>query len=198
MTEPTQGKQIRLGRIVFGFVAAICLLMVAKGVFLAALNQAKEHSPRADCLSNLKQLGIAIAMYADLYQGRCPVDSTNPTLVGSMQLLSNVFPLISGKILYCPSDHRPGARAEPDFKKLTTMNISYSYVPNLIWTDATPDAIAALDRIDSTSAGSGWPSDGNHKQAGGNVLFMDGHVQFQTRLPSALKDKNGKEIVLSP
>jgi len=149
------------------------------------------------CLSNLKQLGLAIAMYSDLNQGRCPMDSTNPTLVGSMQLLSNVSPLVSAKMLYCPSDHRPGARAEPDFRKLTPLNISYSYVPNLLW-QSTPDSALALDRIYRTSAGSSWSTAGNHIGQGGNILFNDGHVAWANTLPIALKDKNGKEIVLSP
>ena len=71
------------------------------------------------------------------------MDSTNPTLVGSMQLLSNT--LTSAKTLYCPSDKRPGARAEADSKKLTSLNISYSYVPNLKWQD-TPDSPLVINR----------------------------------------------------
>lgn len=151
-------------------------------------------SPYA-CLRNLKQIGLAIAMYSDSYQGRCPMDSASPTLVGSMQLLSNVLP--SATVLYCPHDRRPNARAESDFKKLTTNNISYSYVPNLKWLD-TPDSPLMLDRIYATSARSDWPKNGNHKDLGGNVLFNDGHVAWNNTLPSTLKDKDGKPVVLSP
>jgi len=147
------------------------------------------------CFSNLKQIGLAIAMYSDSYQGRCPMDSANPTLVGSMQLLSNMLP--SATMFYCPHDQRPDAHAEADFKKLTTKNISYSYVPNLKWGD-TPDSPLVLDRIYATSAGSEWPKNGNHKVQGGNVCFNDGHVAWNLRLPSALKDKNGNLVVLSP
>src|ERR1017187_1061754 len=93
---------------------------------------------------------VAVAMYADSSGGRCPMDSAHPTLVGSMQLLSNT--LSSAKILFCPSDHRPGARPEADFKKLTTLNISYSYVPNLTWQDQ-PDSVVFLDLIYSTAKG---------------------------------------------
>jgi hypothetical protein len=123
------------------------------------------------------------------------MDSSNPTLVGSMQLLSNV--LGTAKVFYDPSDHRPGARAEADFKKLTTLNISYSYVPNLKWQDM-PDSPLIMDRIYTTSKGSGWPSNGNHDDNGGNVGFNDGHASWASSLPYALKDKDGKEVVLSP
>ena len=92
-----------------------------------------------------------------------------------MKLLSNFC--TSAKILYCPGDPRPEARPAECVEKLTVNNISYSYVPNLIWQDS-PDTIVALDRIYSTSAGSAWPTNGNHKGLGGNVLFNDGRVAW--------------------
>lgn len=158
---------------------------------------ARDKAERAKCLSNLKQLGAAIAMYAESYSGRCPVDSaSNPTLLGSIRLLSNT--LTSASILHCPDDRRRGVHAETDFKKLTAKNISYSYVPNLIWDEAATNSIVAMDRIDSPSPGRLWPANGNHGANGGNVLFMDGHVEWQVTLPSGLKGTDGKEIVLSP
>jgi hypothetical protein len=153
----------------------------------------REKARRANCTSNLKQLGLAIAMYAENYNGRLPMDAENPTLVGCLRLLSNNVG--SASILTCPSDWR--TRREMDFSKVTTNNISYSYVPNLIWKDH-PDSIVALDRIYATEKGSKWPFTGNHKDSGGNVLFSDGTVRFVTTLPSALKDKDGKQVVLSP
>ena len=56
----------------------------------------------------------------------------------------------------------------------------------------------ALDQIAATASGSLWPTNGNHKYAGGNVLFNDGRAEWHTHLPSALTDKDGKEFVLSP
>jgi prepilin-type processing-associated H-X9-DG protein len=177
--------------VVVGVVVLVIVLM-----FLPVVVRPFYHPPPPyACLSNLKRIGLAIAMYSDLYEGRCPVDSTNPTLVGSMQLLSNVFP--SATVFYCPHDRRINARAEADFKKLTTDNISYSYVPNLMW-QSTPDSALVLDRIYVTSTGSGWPTGGNHKGVGGNILFNDGHVEWNAKLPAALKDKDGKPVVLSP
>ena len=197
MTETSQDKSTLVERIILWFLGTVCFLIAAKVLFFAAIDWPRwYYSPRAECLSNLRHLSIAIGMYAEKYQGRCPMDSTNPTLVGSMQLLSNFVK--SAAVLYCQSDRRAGARPEADFRKLTTKNISYSYVPNLVWQSSTPDSIVVLDRIYVTAAGSTWPSTGNHKDAGDNILCDDGHVDFRTRLPSVLKDKDGKEIVLSP
>lgn len=193
---PSESKKEQRGWPRWLVVPTICFFIVI------VVNMLFLHRPgprpmalRATCLNNEKQVLLAMAMYADANNGRFPMDSTNPTLVGSMQLLSNV--LSSAKILYCPSDKRPGARAETDFKKLTALNISYSYVPNLKWHD-TSDSPVIADRIHSTSRGSVWPSNGNHGDEGGNVGFIDGHVVWQNTLPAALRDKDGKEVVLSP
>ena len=129
---PLEPGKKRSTRSIWQVAILVFGLIVIVGIFLPAVST-DESGPnrRANCLSNIKQLLMAVAMYADSSGGRCPMDSVHPTLVGSMQLLSNVA--TTAKILYCPSDHRPGAHPETDFKKLTTLNISYSYVPNLIW-----------------------------------------------------------------
>src|ERR1017187_918499 len=114
----------------------------------------REKARRANCLSNLKQIGLGLAMYADNYNGRLPMDAANPTLVGSIKLLSNI--VTSAKIYRCPNDWRSALPAST-YDELTTSNISYSYVPNLIWQDQ-PDSIVALDRIYTTQQGSKWPS----------------------------------------
>jgi prepilin-type processing-associated H-X9-DG protein len=138
---------------------------------------------------------MAIAMYADGHQGQCPVNSGTPTVAGSMRLLSNYVQFT--EVFVCPSDPRHFISPASHVADLTVTNMSYSYVSNLRWQD-TPDSILAVDRIYTTSIGSQWPKDGNHSGEGGNLLFNDGHVSWQNMLPSALKDKDGKETVLSP
>src|SRR6267154_2469806 len=59
---------------------------------------------KVNCHSNLSHIGLAMAFYADNYNGRLPVDSENPTLLGCMRLLSNYD--ISAKIYRCPQDLR--------------------------------------------------------------------------------------------
>ena len=185
------------------FVVGVLLVLAV----LPWLGRARESARRANCLSNFKQLGLATGMYAEMNQGRCPVDSETPTLVGSWGLLAiQIRPL--QMMLFCHSDRRASRPAEsPD--ALSVSNISYSYVPNVIWQGAKGDSILALDRIYTTAKGSQWPSDGNHVrrpiteldfsgEQGGNVLFSDGRVEFHKSLPSDLKDKDGKLRVLSP
>jgi prepilin-type N-terminal cleavage/methylation domain-containing protein len=178
-------------------LVVVAIIGVLAALLLPALNASKEKARKVNCLSNMKQIGLATVLYASSYQGRCPTDSSDPTLVGSLQLLSNV--LSSTQVLHCPNDPRRDVGVAARFQGLTIRNISYSYVPNQIWsTNGDQTAIIALDRISATSAGSIWPKNGNHKGQGGYVLFSDGHSEFHTKLPSSLADKDGKEIVLSP
>ena len=187
-------------------LAALAIIFLLAVLLLPQLGRARESARRMNCAINLKQLSLAIMMYAETNRGQCPVDSEPPTLAGSWQLLGNL--LVTPRILFCHSDRRGYGPAQ-SFDVLTTTNISYSYVPNMIWRPANSNSILALDRIDAATKGSRWPANGNHSQRplweldfggvrGGNVLFSDGRVKFYKALPSDLKDKDGRLIVLSP
>jgi prepilin-type N-terminal cleavage/methylation domain-containing protein/prepilin-type processing-associated H-X9-DG protein len=52
-------------------IAIIALLM---GILMPALSMVKEHAKRVRCSGNLRQMGIAIAMYADDQEGKLPAN----------------------------------------------------------------------------------------------------------------------------
>ena len=181
-------------------LVVIAIIGILAAMLLPALNQAREKARRANCLSNLKQIGLGIAMYADNYNGRIPMDSTTPqpSLGGSFNLLSNT--VTSSKIFTCPSDSAKKITANYPLDTsvggaTTCANVSYSYCPWILWQDQ-PDSILALDRMGAAHAnytkGGKWIVNGYvgnpapHKDAGGNVLFNDGHVSWQNSLPSVL------------
>lgn len=205
-------KQCRIiGRTGFTLIELLCsviiVLTLATMLLPSNCQRARERARRNNCLANLKQIGLLAAIYAEENQGRCPTDSAIPTLIGSIQLYSNYVG--SAKIFFCPSDNR-GGKAQLSFSALTTAKsgptISYSYVPNQMWTTNHRFVdILALDRIYTTRAGNPWPADGNHGKTdssvtdvGGNVLFIDGRVEWHTTLRRCLRNKDGHEIVLSP
>ncbi len=175
-----------VGLLMLGLIAAITLAPPER-------RSGRDPARRAQCLSNLRQIGLAIGMYADEFQGRCPVGGNPPNSLDSFRLLSNIVRRV--ELLHCPQDPR-GAPAH-SYSELTTKNVSYSYVPGIVWQDV-PDSVLALDRIHSTTKGSHWPVDGNHNGKGGNVLFNDGHVEWKVELPCDLKDKDGKLSLISP
>src|SRR5580692_3883511 len=168
-------------------LVVIAIIGILAAMLLPALNQAREKARRANCLSNLKQVGLGIAMYADNYNGRVPLDNAAATanLGNSLNLLSNT--ITSAKIYTCPSDSARKLTATYPLSSAMTGNsqISYAYCPFIIWQDQ-PDSVLALDRMGAgiTSAnytkGAKWnavtPNIAPHKDAGGNVLYNDGHV----------------------
>lgn len=176
-------------------LVVIAIIGILAAMLLPALNQAREKARRANCLSNLKQIGLGIAMYADSYNSRMPLTTGTSPLAGSFNLLSNV--VTSAKVFACPSDS--AAKAQPNYPLTNSSSsgplaISYTYVAGLFWQDQ-PDSIIALDRMGGApvtyanyTIGGRWSGTstpvGPHKDQGGNVLFNDGHVAWQNSLPA--------------
>ena len=188
--EPRKG----IGCAAWAVLAGVLIILAM--MLFPQLSSLHGVSRRANCLSNLKILGLGIAMYADLNQDRLPMDAANPTLAGSLRMMSNTLPSV--RILACPTAvSKRIVRPAEDWSSLTAKNISYMYVPNLIW-QSNVDLMVALDKTDCVHSNCQWPASGNHGDAGGNILFNDGHVSFYVRLSADLKDKDGVERFLSP
>jgi prepilin-type processing-associated H-X9-DG protein len=152
--------------------------------------QANEKVRRATCLSNLKQIGLALRLYAEEHGGELPCDLSTTTL-GSFAMLTNNYQT-SYKTWICPSD--PNVSAGSRNTSFTAHNLSYAYGGFGLIGKAHPETPIACDRSSAGDPIGSRPWDGNsctHKSDGGNVLYADGHVAFtKTMKPPMVRGKN--------
>lgn len=171
-------------------LVVVGIIAVLIGILLPALSRAREQANRTACLANLRGLGQAMLMYAQDHNGRLPnsnpprtpadYDGINKALIALAQRYELPAPLF-----HCPSDPSdvPTAIETGDYVLPNSARGSYDFY-SVFW---QPEYGPTLTRIpgaplawDLNVNPNGTPaSDQNHGPKGGNVLYADGHVDWQ-------------------
>ena len=129
----TKGR--RKGFTLIELLVVIAIIAILAAILFPVFARAREKARTSSCQSNLKQIGIAAAMYAQDYDERyavCWQYAPNPTQAWYPALL---YPYVKNDQLFtCPSDPSPTARN----------NIYFSYAFNSLQNISArwPDAIA--------------------------------------------------------
>ena len=134
----------------------------------------KAKARRAACKTNLKQIGLAVHIYAVDHDGEFPAGETAVEAFG--KLVGDDAPgpyLKSAGTFVCPADEA-GMKAWKETEKLSEETCSYGWVPGLR-EDSPPDYIVAYDKSPEFHGGMR------------NVLFVDGHVETMTEKQFAEK-----------
>jgi prepilin-type N-terminal cleavage/methylation domain-containing protein len=172
-------------------VVAIIALLIS--ILLPTLNAVRERSKKTACMANLHALGEVLVMYAQENSDRLP--NLNPVAtvndpVGTNQVLVYLSQQYarSGKTFYCPSDandRAPAATTNGDYLALDSARTSYDFYS--VWWQ--PEYGPLLPKIEKAPLS--WDLDGgnatrdqfqNHGTAGGNVVYGDGHGEWQARV----------------
>ena len=94
-------------------LTVIAIIGLLAALLLPALNNAREKGRRVACASNLKQIGVAIQLYAGDYKNHTPTAAYNwdTTLSPSRPMTWNYILVSRGyvtpKTFLCPNDRRP-------------------------------------------------------------------------------------------
>ena len=162
----------------------------------SASGQAKR---RAQCVQQLQQMHTMLALFAGEHDGAFPA-ARWPTSEGA---LSQLVPLYTTDtdVFICPGS---GDSALPGAQPFADRRISYAYCAGLK-RDADPGALLVADALASTRAKlsgdplfstTGHAPGNNHRTAGGNLLFVDGHVETSGSIaPRALPIPAGATLL---
>jgi len=177
---------------------ALAFITILSAILLPALSRARESANRTACLANLSQLGLALRMYAQENNGNLPWSGGRNNAECLEALYAGYIP--EAKSFICPSDsgaERGDTSLPPwDYTELDRspgLRTSYDYLgaythePIAVPELPTPiprmavmwDLYSGRPARDTDPRGpEPWMQSFNHIPGGGNVLWLDGHVEF--------------------
>ena len=159
-------------------LVVIAIIGILAGILLPVLGKARESARKTQCASNLKQIGLALNMFANDQSEAFPTAGTGVTSLG--QLYDKY--VNDRKIFRCPSDSDVSETANLTLgtaTTITTANSTFSATTCSYGYDdrhtAAHDPGVAL----AADKGSSTTNSTNHNLTGQNVLYLDGHVEWK-------------------
>lgn len=167
------------------FVIAIIGILAA--ILLPSLARARENARRVSCMYNLSQIGLVLHMFADEHNGKLPWSGGKNNAKCLLPLNGKYYD--DEKIFCCPSDasamfsYDRGKENAPPFSAafddVYGVRASYDYLGAYTEAPITlPPPQYPIPRIPIMWDLAGDAESANHVPGGGNVLSLDGSVEF--------------------
>ncbi len=186
-------------------LVVIAIIGILAGILLPVLSRARESARKTQCMSNVKQIGMGLIMYANENDENFPSSSANAML--SLNLLYPDY-VSDPRTFNCPSDTsvttatNAGIAASTAFTK---NQCSYGY--DYTHTQANDaDVALAADRPTNAAGATTPTANTNSPNHGGttgtvaagdtagrgqNVVYVDGHVEFVISSKAGWYDSTG-------
>ena len=178
---------MRKGFTLIELLVVIAIIAILAAILFPVFARAREKARQTSCLSNLKQLGLAFAMYIQDYDERWPImywDSSNSCWQPQgIYWGGEIAPYVkNSQIFICPSaTHRYCSYIYNqwlDRRADSTITEPSRYIALV---DSTGDGYWAIDGADQV-----WPPTNNSRNRisyrhneGANCLYCDGHTKWQ-------------------
>ena len=139
-TDDSTGAKARFAFTLVELLVVIAVIGALIALLLPAVQQARLVAQRAQCASNMRQMGIALHRFADLNGGRFPQDAHGTGGAGKAWIVT-LAPFVENlnDIRYCPSDEKASVRGT-----------SYG-VNNFMTSKTAPGAIRNFFKLPSPS-----------------------------------------------
>jgi type II secretory pathway pseudopilin PulG len=188
-------------------LVVVAIVVVLAAILLPALASARESARRSLCGSHLRQVGLAIYIYADEYSGDLPprvVAAVTPHAMPAAFRDQMMKYGLTRDIFYCPSNEETSDRSlretwwsgEPGVAYIGYMNLMNQpdvtedlsprrLPPSVVTADTALLADFMMTILDDpyliNHVSSGWGSRWiRQAPAGGNVLLVDGSVPWRS------------------
>ena len=187
-SRPTM-KSRRHGYTLVELLVVVGIMAVLISILLPALTKARESAVRVNCLSNLRQVGISIALYAQENKGFVPAERIDNDYAFNFTYYLNAAGkgwsdvglmvergyLTDGRVLYCPDQKNEALIYETQWNDPTQKRMGYLY--RFRANDITPTVkmhrLARKAMMYDQVGHAEWTFIA-HRARGANVLYGDG------------------------